>query len=49
MKSETLTAWEMLALEKAIDQLLAHKELEYWCGTALLSKIRNAGKIRLMY
>lgn len=48
-KTEFLSDWEVLAVERAIEVALEHGIFEPVSGEALLEKVRTSSHIRLSY
>lgn len=48
-QTETLSAWDVAALEVAIRRMKDHGDLEEHSADTLLSKLAKANKIRVVY
>lgn len=48
MKTETLSDWEFLAIERALENMLERNEAEYTSLVALCQKVRTADKFKLI-
>jgi hypothetical protein len=49
MKSETLSTWDLIAIETAIKSLIDSGKVDVFSGLRLLDKLNEADKIRLIY
>ena len=49
MKTETLTTWDLIAIESAIATMISSGTLNQNSGHVLLEKLNRAKQIRLIY
>lgn len=49
MKTESLNAWNVAAIEKAVKDAVANGTLEPRSGKALIEKLNKARRVRLSY